>query len=292
MKRGQLIKLGVFVAMVAVVVVALVLFFAGAALFEDRVAHTLRIPDSVYGLERGAEVNLKGVRIGAVTDLQLTADGTAVDVVLGVDPEVRIPSDAEALLKFKGVTGLKLIDIVDGTPGAPPLEPGRRITYRPSAVDVLSKRADELAERAALLLEQSHRIAEQVSDLLSRFDPEAVSGVVEGADRLLATLDRSAARLDALLQEAREPLLQATADVGGASRRADRVLAGTEDVVENLDRLIVELRTVLDRNDDELRATTHNIRRASQYFEELARRLRERPSRLLFDRPPQERELP
>ena len=68
--------------------------------------------------------------------------------------------------------------------------------------------------------------------------------------------------------------------------------AALSGAIAALQELVVQLVRGIGQNQDQLRVTLYNMRRASDDFKDLSRSLREKPSRLVFDSPPEERELP
>jgi len=62
--------------------------------------------------------------------------------------------------------------------------------------------------------------------------------------------------------------------------------------VAGADALITDMNGVVKENQGQLRAALTDLRRASGNFKELSRDLRQRPSGLLFSKPPADRRLP
>jgi paraquat-inducible protein B len=71
--------------------------------YTMRNPYTLYFDDSVRGLNPGAPVEIKGIRIGTVTDVRLKVDFTThkvrIPVIVEIDPERLIPLGAEADIK-------------------------------------------------------------------------------------------------------------------------------------------------------------------------------------------------
>ncbi|MCX8044246.1 MAG: outer membrane lipid asymmetry maintenance protein MlaD [Desulfobacterota bacterium] len=67
---------------------------------------------NIGGLKKGAQVEIAGVQIGRVKDI--TLDNYRARVVLTIQNTVKIPDDAIARIKTKGLLGEKYIDIVPG----------------------------------------------------------------------------------------------------------------------------------------------------------------------------------
>lgn len=90
--------------------------------------------DKAGGVKSGASVEVAGVDIGRVKDVRLGEDYQAV-LKLAIRSDVRIPEDAIASIKTKGLIGEKYVQI---SPGASEeyVPPGGEITETESSVDI------------------------------------------------------------------------------------------------------------------------------------------------------------
>lgn len=95
-------------------------------LFSDQsYAVTAHFPDS-GGIFVGAEVTYRGVGVGRVSDMQLTADG--IDVVLDIENDRSdIPRDVTAVVANRSVVGEQYIDLQPASDSGPYLEDGSQI---------------------------------------------------------------------------------------------------------------------------------------------------------------------
>ena len=66
--------IGTFVVGAVIIAVVSVIFFGSGRLFRDVTTHVAYFPGSIKGLEVGAPVTFRGVRIGSVTDIQAIYD--------------------------------------------------------------------------------------------------------------------------------------------------------------------------------------------------------------------------
>jgi ABC-type transporter Mla subunit MlaD len=224
-------KLGLLtlVTLVALVIAALVL---GVRKHPEDTYHTY-FDESVQGLDVGAPVKFRGVRIGRVVAIDLAPDRRHVDVQLAID---RKSSRSLALatepgmrteVAAMGVTGVKLveIDIVDPTVAPPPTLPfppaTPYIASRPSflvdlqrGITVLRQRLPALTDRATKsfdkldqafdgvgkLVESAHRTVEDVDHVVRSVAREQLPARLASALRGFTT---SATKLDALVDKIR-----------------------------------------------------------------------------------------
>ena len=66
------------------------------------------------GLEAGADVRISGVKVGSVLSTSLNKDTYTADVVLSIDPTVRLPLDTSATIADLGLMGGKYIRLEPG----------------------------------------------------------------------------------------------------------------------------------------------------------------------------------
>jgi phospholipid/cholesterol/gamma-HCH transport system substrate-binding protein len=96
-------------------------FLSGGALFE---AHFQRI----NGLQTGAPVMLRGVRVGAVEGIEFPGDPDADYVVVRLwirnGVAMRVRADSQARIASLGLLGDKFVVLTGGTPGSPMAQPG------------------------------------------------------------------------------------------------------------------------------------------------------------------------
>lgn len=161
------IKLGLLTVLgaAALLVAALVL---GLRARDVDVYHTY-FDESVHGLERGAMVKFRGVRIGKVAGIRVAPGKRLIEVELAIEERhardlelEQLKGDLRARLVLFGVTGVKLVDLDFAGPDAPPAAalpfppPARYIPSRPSLLGQLSGDIEALAARMPVLLDEAH----------------------------------------------------------------------------------------------------------------------------------------
>lgn len=266
--RKQKIRLGIFAVSTALLVVTVLVFFAGVRFWEREKAYVVDIEGSVLGLASGSDVLLNGVRVGSIEEIETSPDDISrVRVTLSVKEGTPVKTDTRAILVMRGITGLKVIDLRGGTDEAAALSPGGRIPEEKSQMDKLVERADEIADRTL--------------------------HVLDTADRALDSTAKVSAELEGMVAENRALVRGALSSVTGAARSASRLMDGElKQMVAGASALVSDMSGVVKQNQSQLRATLTDLRRASGNFKELSRELRQRPSALLFSKPPADRRLP
>jgi phospholipid/cholesterol/gamma-HCH transport system substrate-binding protein len=282
--RTQKIKLGLFILLSALVIAGLLAAFLGIGI-APRTRYYV-FTDDAEGLDVSVPVKLRGVRVGRVTELTLVTEGRpGVRVEIQVDRDTAVHADARAYFELAGVSGLKLINIRDGTPKAPRLPPGSEIPAGKTTLDKLSSQGEALLARASKVLDSTDLLITGLTRTTEKLSSEQVDQTLKDTQKLVSDLGRTASELNRLVAESRQPLRRTLLAADQMGQRTDAVL-------QNLNLTILELRGVVRQNDGDLRATVDNLREASRSFKSLSQELRRRPNRLLFGSAPAEREFP
>jgi phospholipid/cholesterol/gamma-HCH transport system substrate-binding protein len=282
--KTQKIKLGLFIVLSALVIAGLLAAFLGIGI-APRTRYYV-FTDDAEGLDVSVPVKLRGVRVGRVTELELMTEGRpGVRVEVQVDRDAAIHSDARAYFELAGVSGLKLINIRDGTPKAPRLPPGSEIPAGETTLDKLSTQGEQLLARASKVLDSTDRLLAGLNKTTEKLASDEVDRTLKDTQKLVSELGRTATELNRMVAESRQPLRRTLLATDQMAQRTDKVL-------ENLNLTVLELRGVVRQNDGDVRATMDNLREASRSFKTLSQELRRRPNRLLFGGAPAEREFP
>ena len=283
--RAQNVKLGVFAIASTILATMMVIMFTARTPFRDDVRYYVRVPDA-KGVEVGSQVYLYGVRVGTVGDIEpFVVDRESVRLTLEIDPDYAIDADAKAFLEMKGVTGLKDVNIRDGTGKGGTREPESYIPYGESLLDTLANRTEELLASAGKVLDSTQKLVDQVRATMGAVDAAKIENILEKTDTLMTEMTRTSTELTKLVRTSQGPLTRSLTQMERTAVQAERVLA-------NMNQTITQLRGMAKSNDGDVRATMRNLRQASESFESLGRELRQRPSLLLFSDPPKDRELP
>ncbi len=204
-----------------------------------RMTVTLELPGS-GGLYRFSNVTYRGVRVGTVTAVHLTADGANATLSLGSSP--KIPADLQADVRSVSAVGEQYVDLQPRTDSPPYLRNGSVIAMRdtsiPQPVGPMLDQASALInsipkDRLGALLDESFTSFNGSGyDLGSLFDSSSklTGDVNDISDRARALVDDSA------------PLLDSQAETADSIRLWARSLAGVTEQVANDD---AQVRTLL-----------------------------------------------
>lgn len=292
--KAQKVRVGVFVTIAFALLAVVLVSFAGMRFWESRTTYYVVFDGSVMGLQSGANVFLNGMRVGLVDKIEPAPDDLRkVRVKIRVDEDAPVKTDTKAVLQYAGITGLKVIDLRDGTAGAADLPAHATIAEGETLLDEFEKRAKTLADESTELMKRANRVVANVEALTDPRKFDGIDQIVANTRETSEHLAKTSAQLGAMVAENRADLRRSIAAVGETARTATQLIDGQiSQLVVNGHDLVSQLKTLVTGNESSLRAAVFDLRQASKNFKELAREVRQRPSRLLFSNAPRERKLP
>ncbi|HOI08920.1 MAG TPA: MlaD family protein [Myxococcota bacterium] len=250
--RAQKVRLGVFVAASLALFVGTLVVLAGIRLVERRDTYTVRYHMSLSGLEPGAQVKYNGVRVGSVETIRINPqDVGEVIVTLSLEAGTPIKADTKAVVNLAGITGLKFIELSGGTSGSPFIAPGGEIQPGESIFDRLTGRAEAIAEKIEL-------VVNQIADYTTAEKRERFYQVVDHVDELIVTTRGT-------IEENRANVLRISTTLGGSAERLDRTLVELEADAKRTLRAIRSLSEGLEREIDarQVRRVVTNVERVT-----------------------------
>jgi phospholipid/cholesterol/gamma-HCH transport system substrate-binding protein len=272
---AQKVKLGLFLVAGAGLLFVILLLFAGLSLTEESDRYYLSTKESVSGLRIGATVEVRGVDVGQVAGVELAWDRpepvrVAVDVAEGTP----IPTAARAVLRMRGVTGLKYIDIDGGEFGGPVRKPGDTIPTAPSALSDITDQGRALVSESRQLIGESKEVAVRAADLLDEDNRARFDRMLERGDQMMVRGERAMVEIE-----------KAATQLARVATRLDQLL-GNEGAraLESAGALMGDARRLVQANRHQVAATLGDLREAARSLRRMAQILEREPSRLLFGR--------
>ena len=286
---AQSIRVGLFATATLVLIGVVLIVFGGVRMWSTVDPYRVVFDSSVIGLAPGAQVYFNGIKVGTVAAVDVApGDLRKVWVQLEVKHGTPVRRDTRAVLQFSGITGLKVIDLRGGSSDAPALPPGAEIAVGPSLLDQLEARAQTVVDESTGLIRRANQLTDRLIAVTDN-----LGAVTEPARRAADQLAALTGSLRAMADDNRAALHGALVAIQNAATGTSALLDGqVPQLVAGAGDVISELRKVLATNEGPLRAAVLDLRQASRNFKELARDVRQKPSRLLFSSNPAERQLP
>jgi phospholipid/cholesterol/gamma-HCH transport system substrate-binding protein len=303
-REANYAAVGAFVVLVVIMGVLFVYWYSDSREHRDYQRYEVYFEGSVSGLERGAPVRYLGVDVGRVYNMRIDPrDSSRVQVLVDIDSSAPVSDKTVAELSLQGVTGLLYMDLTqdNGTrrlTRAVPSEKYPVIRSARSSFDVLLASLPDLVGLAS-------DVADRAARVLSDKNIASVSNALANIDKASATLPQTLTDVKLLVADLRD----ATSEVRQVAEQANQVVgtAGPEvvtamnrvrTVTENLTNASANLNKLVDENRQDIRSFTREGlpelerflregRSAAREFRDLSRSLRENPSQIIYQPPPQ-----
>lgn len=246
--RSQKVKLGVFLTVAGVLLAVTIVVFAGVSMFDSKDRYHILFTESVSGLELGSAVKLRGVRVGQVSRVRLNPDNVEqVKVTVLLDAGTPIKEDTAAILQMQGITGMKFVELLEGTRKAKKLEPDGYIKAGESLVAKVSDRAQSLTMKADQVLDNLLVLTGEENQRAVAETLSHVATMVKRIDEMSANLNQIIAQVNTLLKDNHDPINGVLASAEDVTRRVDTMIGNANELIVDLRRVIrdVELRTTI-----------------------------------------------
>ncbi len=229
LSRGQRVQAVLFLIVGITVVVAACFFLIGAPLFTaPKPRFIVRFAESIAGVEPGTAVKYRGVKMGKVEAISIDDKHDEVEILLEVDPDLRVTKTTMAKIASQGLLGPYFIELSGSSEGSPELPPMSRIPTDDSTMR-------RIIEAGTTSMEKLGPVLRNLERLTGPENEKRLQDLLEATTRLANTTNATIERLD---PEARR-VLKSWADLG---TDASQVL---HDNVESLDAIVKDTRAVV-----------------------------------------------
>jgi phospholipid/cholesterol/gamma-HCH transport system substrate-binding protein len=307
---GLFVTVGLVIGMIAIV------WLGASKYFEKGATYVTYFDESVQGLQLDSAVKYRGVEVGRVEKIRVAPDNTLIEVVMKIDLKGKIERDDVAQLKAAGITGIVFVELSRKDPGEPDLSP--KITFaseypiissKPSDIKQLLTGIDNVIQSLKKI--DTEGISDQVKSTLKVLEStvaglNSVVGVVEktlGAGKLEETVGEvknTLLKLQDFVSDVQKELQalnlgKTGSNIESATARLDKIMnSGEVEAIlgeaKDAAKKVNQLAKGLDKRSLEItnniKATSDNLKRASESLEMLVDRVYASPSDLLFGQPP------
>lgn len=226
--RASYVLIGAFAVAIFVAAFGFVLWLGKLSLEREWIYYDIVFEEAVTGLTVGGAVQYNGIQVGEVRKLSLAPDDprrVIAHVRLNGDTPVKV--DTHARLNIVGLTGVTVIQLSGGTPGAAPLTPAPNETNARIVADVSAMQS---------LLASGQDVALSANEALIRLNK------LMSDDNLahVATALHSIDDVTRSLAEQREEIRSLVTDIGAASQQLKQTLQRVDRVSMSADAVIHE----------------------------------------------------
>jgi phospholipid/cholesterol/gamma-HCH transport system substrate-binding protein len=165
--KQNLIKVGFFLSALSFVLMIMVVSIGQeSAIFHQKAIIRAVVPN-VSNLKVGSYVELKGIRIGTVTDIRIISD-EEVEIIMNVlNEQVKwIKQDSKVSISTAGLVGDKYVEVYKGSKEAKPFDPEKDILYSEEGIDVkkIMNTGDSIAKVTERILIKLDQVMNKIED--------------------------------------------------------------------------------------------------------------------------------
>lgn len=234
------------------------------------------------GLQIGAEVNLRGIKIGRVVDYALSPDTlNRVRVEVAIDPRVPVRSNTVAVVTRNFVTGIASIALVNREPAGQALVRNDQLDPLPvigegqSNLDQISGRVSQVGEQVTnalaslnLLLTEENRqnvmaTVRSLRDLSSGLNQRLVT-----LDSMLGQAGSAAAKIGDAATQLADAGAQVTVVAERSSQQLDQTLQQAERTLRDASAAMAQVATALDRMEQQAGRTAKRLEGSAELVED------------------------
>ncbi|MEW6387151.1 MAG: MlaD family protein [Thermodesulfobacteriota bacterium] len=293
-KKTTNFLIGLFVILGGILGVIAIIWVGATSYFQKGDTYVAYFDESVQGLQVDSGVKYRGVEVGRVEQIRVAPDNRLIGVVMKINLRDDLQQNTVAQLKAAGITGIMFIDLDRRKAGEPDLSPKIEfpseypiIPSRPSEMQRIFTGINEIVEKINQidtkgLSQQLIATTKAMEDILKGKGMTKILAKVEG---VADNLDKITGRVDKMLASGN--LEQVLVETRDTLKGARVLLANVNDQLQAM-----QLPATMGKTRDitrELQATSNNLRQGSETLELLLQRLYDRPSDLLFGKPPPKR---
>lgn len=300
--KAQRARLGIFVIGGLALLVIFSLIPLGVKLSTRENSYVALFKgESLSGLEEGAVVKFNGVPIGKVEKTSYTPrDLSHVRVMMKVQSDFPMKQGMFAQTSGMGLTGLKYVEISGGTEDAPFLKPGSEIPTKTSALAAISGKAETIAAKIEILINQLNRITDPDSlksiktiidnvaaitgdtrDFMGNVGPK-MSNMTDAAERIVT-------KVDGIATDVKTVTGSFNSNVSG--KQIADILTRVDSTAIALKMLSDNLNLMIRQSREDFSVSMENLREATENANQLTKILAENPSLLLKNEAQKERDL-
>ena len=266
-EKKQEIMVGIVVLVILAATIMGIMWGNKYDIFSSRWYYTVRVARA-SGLEEGDPVTVSGVPKGVVDDFIVRAD--SVDIIIGVDKDIILHSDASAIISNQELLGSKKVEVNPGTSGQLLSEHGLfRGTFAGGLEDIF---------------ETTGAISTDFQTLLSNFNKTLLllnKAMEEDVQASLKRIHNTAIMVDSLMAYDIQPGLQA---MKGALQKAEGMVntksADIDTIVTNLKVVSSTLNKVVNENKTKLTRSIASLDKVGTDLNKLSERLKDPNSSL------------
>ncbi|MBE6193479.1 MAG: MCE family protein [Rikenellaceae bacterium] len=244
------VKIGIYALLIFLASWAGIRFLSGADIF-GRSDLYYAYYDDASGLQNASSVVIRGVKVGQVSSVTISADDpTKVEVALAISKEYKIPTDSKAKIFSAGLMGGQAVEIVLGH-ATTTLAKGDTINsdVEVGMFDAIATEFGDIKEKLVVMMDNINTTLVTLNTLVDSNNAN-ISSAISNLNGILAELEKSeiVANLDSFtgtLKNNGEKIDSIVTNVGNLTASLDEQQMGVKltEAVDNLSTLLEKFNT-------------------------------------------------
>jgi len=236
MNISKEVRIGLLVAIAGVIFFAGFSFLKGTDVFSSESEYYCYYP-TVDGLQKSSVVQVKGINIGQVADMELAGD-KGVKVTLSIHNSTAIPEGTVASLASSDLLGTKIIRLDMGK--GPATMPAKSVLASNKDGSMVDKLSGELTPRLEELkgtIIAFNQALNNVNSLVGDENQKAITGAIQSLKattdnlaHLSAAIDKESGQISSILRNANS----ITANLAKSNDTVQRILSNTSRITSQL----------------------------------------------------------
>ncbi len=260
-------KVGLFAAIVILLIALITIKVSERAVTAGRGYSIVSIFDNVTGLKIKAPVELAGVQVGVVKDIELL-DSRQAKLTILLNRKVKLPVDSRAVLRSRGFLGETFVELIPGSQ-METLKEGESL-YKTGTTGDINRLVDQLNEIA----DDIKAVTSSLRDLVGKDEKAPINRIVNNLDKFTESIkdltvnnqenvNRIAGNLAEFTEELRNLLNKGRRDVEESMERIASITRKIDEGKGTVGRLINDEETVEKLNEavDNLNETLGGFKR-------------------------------
>lgn len=224
--QNNFIKVGIFVAGLTVVLMIMVTSIGkNNSLFDPKTQIRARVPN-VSNLKAGSYVELKGIRIGTVSNIQIISEEEVEITMTVLESELKwIKEDSKVSISTAGLVGDKFVEIYKGSKDTRTFDPEKDILTSEDTADL-----KKIINKGESIASVTDRILLKLDNILVRIgDGQMIVDTMSSMNKTASNLEKVSADLkQAQMGEMVKNVNMSMASVNRSSASLERILTRIE----------------------------------------------------------------
>jgi phospholipid/cholesterol/gamma-HCH transport system substrate-binding protein len=229
--QHNLIKVGIFVAGLTLILMIMIASIGKEnSIFESKIDIRARV-ENVSNLKPGSYVELKGIRVGTVSNIEIISEDEVQIVMTILEKELKwIKTDSKVSISTAGLVGDKFVEIYNGSKDAP--------VFNPEKDFLISENQTNLKQ----IMDKGDSIASVTERILSKLDNILLKlGDGKSIVDMVSSMNKTSQNLEVVTAELKEAKLgQMAKNANKASASLDRILTRVEKGPGTMNALIYD----------------------------------------------------